>query len=146
MPIPNKYRAAELEGRYVVADKDIETRDGHCIRKSSPLRIRSANYGLELVHEACPHCGQYFFVRRVKRDCVTLVEDDGTEFVNRTNTSSAAHITILRAQAEVAMKRMREILDEAAYAADTPEDEAVVEFGWELYDIFKNSLESDKHS
>lgn len=44
------------------------------------------------------------------------------------------------------MKRMREILDEAAYAADTPEDEAVVEFGWELYDIFKNSLESDKHS
>lgn len=40
-------------------------------------------------------------------------------------------------QFENALAKLKKLLDEADHAVDTPEGEAVVEFGWQLFDIVK---------
>lgn len=143
MPIPRKYQARELEGRRVVADCDLQTRSGHGIVKGSILTIQSAHYGLELKRDPCPHCGQFFCVSRVGREFVSLLEEDGIEYVSEEHLTNENSVRISRRRVELMLKRMRDLLDEATYASGTPEDEAVVEFGWQFVDLIEKELNPD---
>lgn len=143
MSISKKYKARELEGRRVVADMDLQTRAGHGIKKGGILTIVSAHYGLELKSDPCPRCGQFLCVSRVDREDVTLLEEDGIEYVPDERLTDENSVRISRRRIERMLKRMRDLLDDAAYASGTPEDEAVIEFGWQIHDLLKNASDGE---
>lgn len=77
--IPKKYRAAELIGRQVTTDSDIETRGGKVLVAGSVAWIErcvGGIGGITVRTHTCPECGQSIVVSHLKRDVLTLVESD----------------------------------------------------------------------
>lgn len=78
MPIPQKFRAFEIEGRRVRTDVKLRRGDGEELAAGAVLTVVSARHNLELHSDTCPQCGQSFHIYGVSRKLVTLLPVDSS--------------------------------------------------------------------
>jgi hypothetical protein len=74
--IPKRMKADEIVGRMATLDSDICNGAGLAIAKGSKVKIVRASYGIEIKTEICSHCGQYAYISKLKRDDLTLIDND----------------------------------------------------------------------
>lgn len=62
-------------GKYATLDHSIMNGAGQCIAKGSLVKIVDYGRTLDIETEKCPCCGQYCYIRGVKKEELTLVEE-----------------------------------------------------------------------
>ena len=135
MTIPRRFKADELQGRRVRADKDIRVANGKCAAAGSVLTIISAHYNLQLRTKTCPHCGQSFIVYGVRRADVTLLEEDGGEDFRPQDM-----VPIARDKLQKLRRRLYARLMTDSVASDQKSQEKLEKIGWEIYDVINTAL------
>lgn len=73
--IPRKFTGEMLKGRKATLERDIRNVAGVAIGKGATVTITEVvrGKGLTIKTEKCPHCGQYSYITRVKREDLTLL-------------------------------------------------------------------------
>lgn len=74
--IPLKYKGDELIGKKCRPVHNIRNGAGDGITPKTVCTIVDVvrGHGFTIQTEACPHCGQYAYIRKVKREELELVE------------------------------------------------------------------------
>lgn len=73
--IPKNVKAVDCVGKYATTDKDIRNKAGHCISAGSLVKIVEFGRAFSIETEKCPLCGQYAYIRGVKKCELTLCID-----------------------------------------------------------------------
>lgn len=135
MSIQKRFKADELQGRRVRADKDIRAAGGKCIAAGAVLTITSAHYNLQLRTDTCPHCGQSFVVYGVKRADVTLLEEDDGDNFRPQDLVPVARDTLVDLR-----RRLHSRLMADSIVGDQKSQEKLAKIGWEIYDVINTAL------
>lgn len=73
--IPKKYKADDLIGKKCRPLRNIRNGGGDAVSPDSVCIIVAAHYGISIKTPRCPHCGQYCYITRIKREDLELVEE-----------------------------------------------------------------------
>lgn len=74
--IPMKYKGSDLIGKRCRPTRNIRNGAGDGITSKTVCKIVDVvrGHGFTIQTETCPHCGQYAYIRKVKREELELVE------------------------------------------------------------------------
>ena len=72
--INKNIKMSECVGKYATLDHSIMNGAGQCIEKGSRVKIVGYGRTLSIQTDICPCCGQYCYIRGVKKDELTLIE------------------------------------------------------------------------
>ncbi len=75
--IPVKYRSKDLIGRKVVFERDLFNGNGNGFSKGTIGIIVNASYGITVKTDPCPHCGQFGYIRKLSREDLSLIVEEG---------------------------------------------------------------------
>lgn len=75
--IPSKTKMSECVGKYATLDNAISNGAGHGIAKGSKVKIIDFGRALDIKTDPCPCCGQFTIIRGVKKQELTLIDQEG---------------------------------------------------------------------
>ena len=73
--IGKETKMIDCVGKYATLDRSIMNGAGQCIAKGSKVKIVDCGRALSIQTEKCPCCGQYCYIRGVKKETLTLLKE-----------------------------------------------------------------------
>lgn len=74
--IPKNIKMTDCVGRYATVDCDLGNGAGHRIVKGGKVLICGYGRTLDIKTDPCPCCGQYMYIRGIKKDKLTLLSEE----------------------------------------------------------------------